>query len=522
MPTTAPPTRPATSTPLVRVAYRPARDTLITSGGFLTVSVAGAVSSLLLLLVVGAGPDTDAVVAGYSLFLVVSLFAATVRPVLVPAYGAVDPETAFRARVADLGGRTGVVGVAAGGAVLVLTPLAVVLFAGTIQAASRGVLVTGLLLLAPAGWLQIRAAAGSSALAAVNRFTTSALAYAAASLVAVGSTAVLLVAVGPLGLPAGALVGSVALAAGHEAATRRLGLRLQESPRRLGQRTQWTFTRGLLVAAAVPLAWHAQLVVSLAFVSDVPGEVTAYAYGYYLVVAYLTAPASASMVTLPRLVERLGGDRRGALSGYVATVTPPGLVLVSALMAATVAFGEPVASSLLSGSLEPAQVTTLMDVILALSGMAVAQSLLLILWPTAAAMGRQGRLALVAVATLALMAAGAALVRGHTAQVALVQSGASVLTTAGACVVLLGRAAGATVGRVAVRAVPALVCLGVVAGVRLLAGDGSGPAGAMALAAGGLALSGLVCALLWPSMMAGVPVLGALSRRSPFRRTGVA
>ncbi len=94
MPTTAPPTRPATSTPLVRVAYRPARDTLITSGGFLTVSVAGAVSSLLLLLVVGAGPDTDAVVAGYSLFLVVSLFAATVRPVLVPAYGAVDPETA--------------------------------------------------------------------------------------------------------------------------------------------------------------------------------------------------------------------------------------------------------------------------------------------------------------------------------------------------------------------------------------------------------------------------------------------
>jgi O-antigen/teichoic acid export membrane protein len=500
--------------PLVRAEYRPARDTLITTAGLLTTSAAGAVASLLLVLIAGGGAATDAVVAGYSVFLVVALFAATVRPVLIPRFGSVNPEDEFRVRAVDIAGCAALTGVVTAGAVALLSPVMVLFLSGTIPPSERDLLIATLLILSPASYLVMRAAADSAILAAGNRFSTSALVYAGSSIVTVGVTAALLPAAGAIGLAAGALVGSLVLAAGHAAVLHRHGARLVENPRRLLQRQQWRLSLDLVVAGALPLAWQAQLALSLGFVSGEAGEVTAYAYAYYLVTAFLALPASAAMVTLPRLVECLGDDPRRATVEHAAKVTPALLLVVAALMSCAVAYGDPIASWALDGPLGARSVDTLLASLAALAGMAVANTILLVFWPVAASLGRQRALALVAVSSLALLVAGAAIIRRDTVGVAIVQSAVSVASLLVAVYVLLGRSGSELLRRLACKAAPAAGCVAVVAGVRALAGDGGGPLQASGLAVGSLLAFIVIAAAAWPRSLAGLPGLSRLGRRT--------
>lgn len=498
---------------LLNVRYRPVRDTMITSVGFLMTSLSSAVAALLIVLVAGGGSDTDAVVAGYSVFLVVSLFAATVRPVLVSRFGNPTPEGAFRVRAAELGGRAAMMGVIGAAGIAAMVPLMVPFFSGTIPANERHLLIGTLLLMSPAAYLVVRAAADSAVLAAANRFSTSAIIYAASALSMVGTTGGLLIAVGPIALAAGGLVGSLVLAAGHFVILRRHGLRLGEHPRLLFERQQWRLGGDLLMAGALPLAWQVQFAVALGFVSGEPGEITAYAYAYYLVGAFLVLPASAAMVTLPRLVAELEAGARRATVQHVAAITPSMLLVVVGLMSTSVAFGDPIASWLLDESMGEPAVDTLLTCLAALGGMAVANTVFLSVWPVAKELGRQRALALVAVGSVVLLVAAAALVRSDTATVAVVQSAVSLCSVVIGIYALLGRQGAELFVRLGARLGPTVVCAGIVAAVRLAAGEGTNPLEAAGLATGSLAAFVVLMALVWPGALMDVPVLSRLSRK---------
>lgn len=520
--------RPSGSAPgeppaLLGATYRPARDTLITSLSLLVVSASGAAASLLLVLIAGGGPQTDAVVAGYSLFLIVSLFAATIRPVLVPIIGSGPEEMTFRSRASDVAGRVALLGMVAAGLVAALSPAAVLLMSGTIASSEHDRLLVTLLVLAPAGWLQFHAAACSSVLASAGRFRTSAEIYAGSAVVTVGTTAALLLLIGPLGLPLGTLVGSVAVASGHEGLLRWYALRLETAPRRLGDREQRRLASHLAMSSAMPLAWHAQLAIALAFVSSLTGEVTAYAYGYFIAYAFLVVPAAASLVTLPQLVREPSGDLRSATTDYVTRVVPGPLFVVVSATATTIAFGGPVVDWAVGGPLGEGPSARIIEVVAALSGLLIANTVVAVLWPIAGALGRQRQLAVVAVGSVALMTLGGVALRGDTVHIAIWQSVVSIAAAVATLVVLLGGAAAKLAVQLARASLPSLLAVLLICGARFAVGEGSGPGGAVLRALVTLTIVLVTTVRLWPALLADVPGLGRLSgRRATSSPGGVA
>lgn len=510
----------AAGRPLVDASGRPKRDSLVSSAALLVVAVTGAAQSLLLVLIAGGGTTADAVIAAYSLFLVVALLAGATRSSLVPLFGATTPEEAFRARAAETASRTALVGVVAAVVTAVVTPAIVVLLSGTLDADARVTFAASMAILAPAGYLQVRSAGCSAVLAATNRFRTSAVIYAACATGACAAAAPLLETIGALGLPVAALLGAVALAAAHHRVLAGFGIRVAERPAMLAEREQWRLTRVLLLMAAVPLAWQLQLLLALAAVSPRPGEVTAYTYAYFLVNAALTVTvASGSLVTLPTLVAGLARDGARAATDYLDRVVPVGIVSVGLLMAAGVAFGEPVLDALLADSLGAGRVATLHDVLTIFTVLAAANAVVLFLWPSSVGLGREPRLAAAAAASVAVMGAAAAAAQGDTLEVAAAQAAVAVLVLAVGWIAVLGGAAAAGGVRLLADVVPAVLPLGVFAVVRLVAGDGGTAAGAIGISVGCGAAACVLGAAVWPRAWGLLPGLGAIARRSPMART---
>lgn len=504
---------PGGAPPILGATYRPGRDTLITSLSLIVVSASGAVASLLLVLIAGGGPETDAIVAGYSLFLIISLFAATIRPILVPIIGSGPDETLFRTRASDVAGRVALLGLVAAALVAALAPAAVLLMSGTIAPSQHGRLLAALLILAPAGWLQLNAAACSAVLASAGRFTTSAGIYAGSAIIAVGATAGLLPLIGPLGLPLGTLIGSIPLAVGHEGVLRRFRLRLRTLPRRLGERDQWRFAWDLSVSAATPLAWHAQLAIALACVSSVTGEVTAYAYGYFIVYAFLVAPAAASMVTLPQLVREPTRYRAATTADYLVRVVPGSLFVTVTAAATTIAFGGPVVEWAVGGPLGQEPASRIIEVVAALSGLLVANTLVAVLWPLAGSLGRQRQLAVVALGSVLALIAGGLALRGDTVHIATWQSVVSIAAAAATVGVLLGEVAASLVVRLARASLPSATSVLIISGMRVVGGEGSGPAGALLRALVALTIVLVVTVWVWPALLANLPGFGRITRR---------
>lgn len=489
-------------------------DTLLVAVSLLAATLTGGVASVLLAVVVGGGSETDAVIAAYSLFLVMTLIAATARTAVVPLLAPAESEPAFRARIADVGGRVSLIGLCGAVLLAVLAPAVAALYAPTVGDSAARTAAEALLILAPGAWLHVHAATASAALTAAGRVRESAVVYLAQAVSLLVLVVPALLLLGALGLPTAMLVSSAVLAGGHQALLRRRAARLDIRLGRLLTAGQWRTTGAVLLAATLPLAVQLQLVVALAGVEAEPGAVTAYAYAYYLLIAGVTATGAAlSLGTLASLVERISAAGRRAAGDFLVENIPVALVVLAPFLVGVACFGEPVIELALGGSLGQERVELLMDVFAVLAPFAVANAVIALVWPAALALGEARFAAGVGVAQVAAQIVAVAVLAGDTLAVAAAHS---VIGLAALAVLWVRVCRGCWVGaavRLARALAPVLVASVIMIAVRALAGeDVSLPeAGTLSLVAlAGYLLAGSVAG---PALFAGLPVAGALARR---------
>lgn len=496
-------------------------DALLVSLSLLTSTAAGGLASILLGVIIGAGRETDAVIAAYSLFFVIALIAATARTAVVPMLSPVEPEAAFRARIVDVGGRISLLGLAGAMGLVLVTPLLGLIYESKVGSDAAWIAAEAVLILAPAAWLQVHTAAASAALTAAGRVRDSAavyLAYAVALLVLIVPC---LLVIGGLGMPVAILIASAILAAGHQRALRGFSLRLDAGPRRLVERAQRQTAAAVLLAAILPLTFQVQFVVALAAVGGEPGDVTAYAYGYYLLIAAVTATGSAlSLGTLASLVGAIAADGRRAVGDYAAGTVPVALAVLVPFVAVTVAFGEPLIEVVLGDAFDPEGYEDIVEVIAALAPFAFANAAVVLIWPAALALGQQRFVAWVGLGQILAMVALAVALRGSIVGVAASQSAVAIAVLAVIWVRVCGRDAGRAAVRLARALAPvALAALGIAA-VRLVAGDGVGLAEALLLVPLSLAAYLAIGTAVAPGLFAGLPVVGLPARRRLARAGG--
>lgn len=489
------------------------RDSLLVSASLLATSLGGAAVSALLVILAGSGAATDAVVAAYSLYLVFALVAATARSALVPLFGS-NSDPRFLTTVRDVGGRTILVGLALVALGLAAAPVLGPIVTGGLPASAQATSAEALAMLAPSVGLQVDAATASAALTAAGRIATSAAGYAGGAMVTVAAAVPAIAGLGVLGLPVAVLAGSIALAGLHRAALGRHGVRFDASLRRLLQRGQWRHAWYLASTAALPLAWQAQLAICLAGIDAAPGQLTAYAYAYFLVAAALTVTATAgSLVALPRIVAEVSRGGRSAAADLLVRVVPLSIAAAAPLLVIGAAFGEPVLHLLLDPSLGASTVRTLQRVLEVLVVLGLANAVGVIAWPIAIALGRE-RAVLWISALIVLAQLGAVLVVSGDPRV--VAASQAVVAVFGACALLvaaLGGSAWATARRIAVRAAPVGLLLAPVVLLRELVGTPPAVAAA-AIGCAALAAYAVVGVRLWPGLFSGLPLVGRLAPRT--------
>lgn len=316
---------------------------------------------MVIALVVGVGPDTDAFFAAYSLYLFFALFGSTLRVALVPLMGPVADEGAWRARaenlIARLSGTAGVVVVA----VALLSPLlGRVLTPGLPEASTTA--IASLAILALAAYCQIAAAALAAALAAARRFPASALLYVASSVTTLVMATVLLALLGILGAALGVLAGSALLLAGHRAYLARFDFRARPRPTGVRERTTWRMVGLASAGAAIPLAQQFALSIALAAVSGEPGAVTAYTYAYFVgaLVSGVTVNAIA-FVMVPGMVSAVEKDGERGGAGYLTFAVPVALYLFVPVACAYAFFGLPLLELVFADALGPRGIEILWD-----------------------------------------------------------------------------------------------------------------------------------------------------------------
>src|SRR4051794_13398960 len=201
--TAAPTAPPPPATPLVASGANPARSSLAVSAGFLVNSLLGGALALLVGIVVGVGPDTDAYFAAYSIYLFFGLYGTGLRITLVPLLGAADDEVDWRQNAADVLGRLVGVGLVITGVVVVLSPGLARAITPGLSGNARVTAAVCLAILTLASYCQIASGALASALAAVRRFPASAALLVSGTVLTLIFGVVLMSLVGVIGAATG-------------------------------------------------------------------------------------------------------------------------------------------------------------------------------------------------------------------------------------------------------------------------------------------------------------------------------
>jgi peptidoglycan biosynthesis protein MviN/MurJ (putative lipid II flippase) len=355
--------RPALSAPpLAASEANTARSSLAVSAGFLISSLLGGGLAILIAVIVGEGPDTDAFFAAYSIYLFFVVFGSTLRVAVVPLLGSIDDEQAWRSRAAGVLGRLLGVAVVATAAVVVLSPLIGPLITPGLPRSARLTAAACLAVLALASFCQMAAAALASALAAARRFPASAALYVSGTALTLVIGSGLMVAFGVIGAAIGVLGGSFAILFGHVTYLRRFAFRVAPAPRAARERETWRLTALASAGAAIALSQQLQLTIALAAVSSRAGAVTAYTYASF--VATLLASVTiyvVGFVMLPGVLATLKAHGERAALGYLDFAVPVAFYLYLPAAAAYVAFGRPIVEAVLGSSLSADSIDVLWD-----------------------------------------------------------------------------------------------------------------------------------------------------------------
>jgi peptidoglycan biosynthesis protein MviN/MurJ (putative lipid II flippase) len=382
------------------------RSSVIVSASLLLAALLGAVQALLVVFIVGEGSDTDAFLAGYSLYFVFAIFGGSLRASVVPLLGHAESEERLRARAAEITSRTLLVGLVALLALLALGPAVGQLLTLGLPADDRWIASFTTLILAPAAFMQLQAAALSATLTAARRFTFSAVLYVVSGLVALGSSALLLALVGVIGGAVGLLLGAVVLGGGHTLYLRRFGIEQRPRLRWLRESEQWQLALDLVSGAALAVALQVNLAISLAVISSDAGAITAYSYAYFMATLILTiSSVPLSLVTLPELVGRIATAGEKVAESHFLRVSPYSLAIVAPLVFGYAADGRPLLEAVFSGSLSASTIDLLYEVGLAFCIMIVPTALMFLGAMVVMALGRWRQYLVGALAGVAVHAA---------------------------------------------------------------------------------------------------------------------
>jgi peptidoglycan biosynthesis protein MviN/MurJ (putative lipid II flippase) len=386
---------------LVATDASTARSSVVVAASTLVASVFGGLLALVIVLIVGEGPDTDGFLAAYSAYLTFLLFGSTLRVALVPLLGSTADELAFRRHASATVRRLIAAALVMSALLMAASPLVGRALVPGAARHAQFVAAASIAVLAAAAWLQIWSAALSAVLAASRRFAASAVLYAASSAVTVALASVLMLVAGIIGAAAG-IVGSAALLlVGHLAYLRRFGFVVRPAWQPVLEGRSWSLVLRAAAGAAVPVGLQLSLSIALAAVSRTPGAVTGYTYAYFIAVLISgVTSATVGLTTMPGLVRSLRERGRVAGSEYLDAVSPFSVLLYVPVAAAYAAFGHPLLELVLGGSLTPATLAILWDASRIFLVMALAWAVLSPLTTLALSLEMFGGLALISGTTV--------------------------------------------------------------------------------------------------------------------------
>jgi peptidoglycan biosynthesis protein MviN/MurJ (putative lipid II flippase) len=487
---------------LLRPETSVSHSSVIVSASLLLTAVLGAGQALLLVFIVGEGNDTDAFLAAYSLYVVFAILGGSLRASIVPLIGSFDSDSELRERASEMCSRVLVMALVVGAGLAAISPVAGQLVAIGLPSDDRWIAVLSLLVLAPAAFLQIEAAALSAVLTAARRFPFSSSLYVGAGLLALACSVAFLEFMGAIGAAFGLLIGAIALMSGHAVYLHRFGVRLRPRFWWLREFRQREIAIFLVAAAALGIAFQVNVAIALSALSGDTGTITVYSYAYFLMGTLLTISAlPLGLVTMPDLVQAIGRGATAATRDYVSRTTPYAFAVLAPLLFVYAADGRPLVEWIFANSLSDHSIDLLFELGLVLALMTIPGTLLYLGANVTLALGRSRRFLAVSLAGVIVQAAivlplsglGAIEVAcGHVATITVMS--ALVLRTA------FGREWPKLAFAALRRSVPAFLLASVFLILRLPLGSDPG-----VLAAVGAGLAGLVAyvglaKLLWPSI----------------------
>jgi peptidoglycan biosynthesis protein MviN/MurJ (putative lipid II flippase) len=485
---------------LLRSEASLSHSSAIVSVSLLAAALLGAGQALLIAFIEGEGSKTDAFLAAYALFVVFAIFGGSLRASVVPLLGSAAGSDDFEHRASEMASRILGIALLAFAILLVTAPLVGQALTFGLPADARWTAVASLVILAPAAFCQIFAAALSATLTAARRFAFSSLLYVFAGTVALGCSAALIAVIGVLGAALGLLVGGVIVLAGHVLYLRSFGVRFRPDSRPLRDRADRELALLLLAGAGIAIAFQVNLAISLAAISEDAGAITAYTYAFFMVSLCLSVSGSSlALVTLPELVARIAQQGATAVREHMLTVGPYMFAVLVPLLAGFAAFGKPVLEAMFADSLSASTTDLIYDVGLLLSVMAIPTALLFLTTPVALATGRSRR----------FLGVGAASVLVHAAIVLPISALGPRAVAAGQIVsavvmtsMLMAATYGPSWGRLAIatlgRSLPAFAFACVFGLLRLPLGSDPGVVAALAFAALSLLAYAALVVTLWP------------------------
>lgn len=352
---------------------RVARSAAVTGLAQLATMAIGAVLAIVILLELGKNDRTDGLLAAYGVYSVVVLFSQSFRTTVVARL--LEGEGSLFAAYDAFLGAVLVLFLAAGLVFITLgDPLATAL-TGDLGAAAHDTARTALAILWPAAGAQLVAALTAGALGVRDDFAIPGLAY-----VAGGALSVVLVLVlsGPLehtAVSLGVMCGSLLTCVLMLARFAHIGYRPNLGtlrPRLATLRRMALMLGGAVAHLTIQLTY----VISLAFAARIgPGSVTLYSYAFFATSIVIgTTTGSLSMVLAAPIADTWD-HRPRSLDPHLAAVMRAGLMVMLPALGLCVLLGAPMVSLVLGSSLNADDATTIVAIVLALSGTMLASTI---------------------------------------------------------------------------------------------------------------------------------------------------
>ncbi|MFL5817537.1 MAG: lipid II flippase MurJ [Conexibacter sp.] len=383
-----------------------ARSAAVTGLAQLATMAIGAALAVVILLELGKNDRTDGLLAAYGVYSVVVLFAQSFRTTVV-ARLLDDERSLFAAYDAFLGAVLVLFLVAGVFFVALGDPIATAL-TGNLGADAHDTARTSLAILWPGAGAQLVAALTAGALGARGDFAVPGLAYVIGGALSVVLVLALSASLDHTAVSLGVACGSLLTCLLLLARFAQAGYR----PRLNALRPHLATLRRMLLmlgGAAAHLAVQLTYVISLAFAARIgPGSVTLYSYAFFATSIVIgTTSGSLSMVLAAPIADTWDRKPR-SLDPHLAAVMRAGLMVMLPALGLCVLLGAPAISLVLGSSLDASDVSTIVAIVLALSGTMLASTIEPVPMLAAFAASRYARVASLVLVGAAVQIAAAA------------------------------------------------------------------------------------------------------------------